>query len=308
MLIKLHSDSKPKFLEITKELNVSRKTILKYLNNLRKNEIINNFTININPNIQPNIKFVIMEIKTNPKEPQLIADLLKIHQLKMLDGILGEFSLLALFIFRDSSEFTSILPKIDNIMASSYFKKYQILETIKVFKTNGMDLTNSNIGENKEIDGIDNTILSILQNDQGSKLISTYEIASMMKKQYNLDVSQSTIYNRIKILERTGVILNYALNFDAKKIGFKGKYIVRIKPKDPSKYDILALNLVKKKEITDLFRIGEQYGLLAIVRVKEIENYGTFIKGLYESEEIEDTFTNYVLDERISYSNFAIFS
>jgi len=47
--------------------------------------------------------------------------------------------------------------------------------------------------------------------------------------------------------------------------------------------------------------------LFAIVRVKEIEHYGKFIKELYGSEEIEDTFTNFVLDELKPYTNFLVF-
>ena len=69
----------------------------------------------------------------------------------------------------------------------------------------------------------------------------------------------------------------------------------------------MALRLEMNKNITDLFRIGEQYGLFAIVRVKKAEDYGNFIRDLYNSEEIEDTFTNFVLDELVTYTNFVIF-
>ena len=100
--------------------------------------------------------------------------------------------------------------------------------------------------------------------------------------------------------------MNYTVNFSPKKLGFEGKYYLRIKPKDPSKYNKLAFKLVKNKNITDLFRIGEQLGLLAIVRVKKVEDYAEFIKTLYQSDEIEDTMTTFVLDELITYTNFVI--
>jgi hypothetical protein len=35
----------------------------------------------------------------------------------------------------------------------------------------------------------------------------------------------------------------------------------------------------------------------------EVEDYGSFIKELYETEDIEDTWTNFVLDELIIYTN-----
>lgn len=372
------------------EIDLSRQTYQNKLDGLRDRKIITNFTININPNIRPNnFKYVMLEIKTNPKEPELVEELLKIAQLRLLDGIVGEFSLFALFIFKSPEEYYQTLNSIDNIMAKSYFKKYQIIETIKVFKTNGIGLISSrtyfefsnkinlatiaqkipdveynpekfpglimktekpsasviissdgrvvvlglrkaneaerviniftlelskigieleekDIDMSIEIDEIDYEILKILRDGQGLKPISTYEINDLFKEQQNIEKSQSTIHNRIKKLETFGVILNYAVNFNPKEIGFEGKYLLRIKPKDPSKYDELALKLEQNENITDLFRIGEQYGLFAIVRVKKIEDYGNFIRNLYETEDIEDTFTNFVLDELIPYTNFVI--
>ncbi|MFW9820659.1 MAG: hypothetical protein ACFFE5_13700, partial [Candidatus Thorarchaeota archaeon] len=393
-----------------------RQTYQNKLDNLRDQKIIKNFTININPNILPNnLKYVMIEIKTNPKEPDLVKELLEIPQLRMLDGIIGNFSLFALLVFKSPDEYYQILNIIDEIMAKSYFKKYQIIETIKVFKTNGISLRNAkftleellrdklfhkleekeryerdnieiesrekidlnqfpqknpnikynprkfpglvieidnatikiivfpngkivisglnnlsqsellidqiikalrNTGikldnnrfdKNFEIDNIDYIILNILRECQGLKPISTYEIRDIFKNRYDEEISQSTIHNRIKKLEQQGIILNYTVNFQPKELGFKGKYLLRIKPKDPSKYNDLALRLERNKNITDLFRIGEQYGLFAIIRVKEIEDYAIFIRDLYISEEIEDTYTNFVLDELIPYTNFLIF-
>ena len=248
-----------------------------------------------------------LEIKTNPKEPYLVEELLKISQLQILDGILGEFSLIALFVFKSSEEFNDVLPKIDYIMAKSHFKKYQLSEVIKSFKINGIKLSDKYVDSEFKLDESDYLILDILQDKQSSKLISTYEMSKLLKTEYEVERSQATIYNRIKKLEVSNVILNYSINFSPTKLGFKGKFLVRIKPKDPSKYDEIALKLEKNPNITDLFRIGEQYGLFAIVRVKEIQNYALFIKSLYETGEIEDTFTNFVLDELRPYTNFIIF-
>ena len=286
-------------------LGITRQSFYNRFKEMKEQKIISNYTININPNIRPNnLKYVMLEIKTNPKEPELVKELLEIPQLRMLDGIIGDFSLFALFIFKSPEEYYQILNTIDKIMAKSHFKKYQIIETIKVFKTNGISMKESE--KSFDIDDIDYRILSILRDGQGAKPISTYEISKIFKEQLKIEISQSTIHNRIKRLERQGVILNYTINFNPKKIGFKGKYFLRIKPKDPSKYNDLAIRLDTYRNITDLFRIGEQYGLFAIVRVKRIEDYATFIRDLYNSEDIEDTYTNFVLDELISFTNFII--
>ena len=316
ILIKsFNNESKYVITKLTQILGYTRQTIKKRFDDLKIENIISNFTININPNILPiNLKYVLVEIKTNPKEPKLLEELLQISQLKILDGILGEYSLFALLIFHSPEEYYQILSTIDKIMAQSYFKKYHIIETIKVFKTNGIELYDNEVDPNFEIDSIDYVILKILQENQTIKPISTYEIKDIIKDKYKevlnkmnrQEISQSTIHNRIKKLEKKNIILNYALNFCPKKIGFKGKYLVRIKPKDPSKYNEIALNLEKSSFITDLFRIGEQHGLFAIVRVKKVEDYAEFIKSLYQSDEIEDTFTSFVLDELKTYTNFVI--
>lgn len=307
LLKKLNSKKKLNISKISKELNITRKTFQSNFNQLRQNKIIKNFTININPNIQPNLKYIVLEIKTNPNEPQILDDLLRIPQLRLLDGILGEFSLIGLFIFKDQEEFNTILDQIDRIMADSGFRKYQIIDTIKVFKTNGIKLSEVHLNPSYKLDETDYLILKILQQDQGLKLISTYDLSKTLRVGYKKEISQSTIYHRIKKLEEEGIILNYTINFNPRMIGYDGKFIVRIKPKDSSKYNGIALNLEKKEEITDLFRIGEQYGLFAVIRVKEIENFGKFIRELYETGKIEDTFTNFVLDEQIPFSNFYLY-
>jgi len=307
LIQKLYSKTKPNITKISRELKITRVTFQNRFEQLAREHVIKNFTININPNISPNLKYIILEIKTNPKEPHLVEELQKIPQLKILDGIFGEFSLLTLFIFKDSNEFSQVLNTIDKIMSNSYFKKYQLVEAIRVYKTYGIELTKIRLDVNYTLDKIDYLILKILEEDQGLKLLSTFEISRILKRKYQIEISQSTIYNRIKNLEQTGIIINYAINFNPSKLGFKGKFFIRIKPRDTSKYNQIALKLEKKQEITHLFRIGEQYGLFAIVRVRNIEDYASFIKYLYETEEIEDTFTIFVLDELKPYTNFKFY-
>lgn len=311
-----NSETKLNIKEISDNLGYSRQTFYNKFERLKKEKIIGQFTININPNISPNnLKYVLLEVKTNPQEPELVKNLKLIPQLRILDGILGDYSLFALFIFNSSRDYYNALNKIDEVMSKSYFKKYQIIDTIKVFKTNGIELDNKTVNNQYELDKIDYIILKILQKKQELSPISTYKIKNIIKESFQKvlkelnkeDISQSTVHNRIKKLESSGVILNYTINFNPKKMGFKGKYHVRIKPKNPSKYNFIASKLEKNQYITDLFRIGEQYGLFAIIRVKKVEDYAEFIKTLYDTKEIEDTFTYFVLDELLPFQNFIIY-
>jgi len=51
-------------------------------------------------------------------------------------------------------------------------------------------------------------------------------------------------------------------------------------------------------EISDLYRTGEEYGLLAILRVGNVFEYNSFLLRLYDSRDILDTYTALVLEER----------
>ncbi|MFW5895184.1 MAG: winged helix-turn-helix transcriptional regulator [archaeon] len=298
----LSNKTKPNFSKISKELDISRKTLNSRLDKLREDKIINNFTINIHPIY---LKYIIMEIKTNPNEPKLMKSLQNLPQLTVLDGLLGEYSLLAIFAFKDVLQFKETLKKVDKIMGDSYFKKYRIIEPINIYKTNGIRLSPFSIQQNDELDDIDFLLLRILNSQQEKKLLSTYELKDLLAEEHHINISQSTIYNRIKNMEKNDVILNYCVNFCPSRVGIRGKYSLRMKPKDPSEYTDLALKLEQNKHITDLFRIGE--GLFAIVRVKQIKNYDLFLGNLYNTYHIEDTFSTFILNEHIPYTNFKLF-
>ena len=103
-------------------LGITRQSFYNRFKEMKEQKIISNYTININPNIRPNnLKYVMLEIKTNPKEPELVKELLEIPQLRMLDGIIGDFSLFALFIFKSPEEYYQILNTIDKIILEDAF-------------------------------------------------------------------------------------------------------------------------------------------------------------------------------------------
>jgi DNA-binding Lrp family transcriptional regulator len=51
-------------------------------------------------------------------------------------------------------------------------------------------------------------------------------------------------------------------------------------------------------QIFDLYRTGEEYGLLATVRVRDIQEYNSFLLKLYDSSNLIDTYSTLVLEER----------
>ena len=51
-------------------------------------------------------------------------------------------------------------------------------------------------------------------------------------------------------------------------------------------------------EVTDLYRTGEEYGLLACVRVRDAAEFNSLLLRLYGSRDVLDTYTTLVLEER----------
>ncbi len=67
----------------------------------------------------------------------------------------------------------------------------------------------------------------------------------------------------------------------------------------PASYDVVAQDfLAPMNEITDLYRTGEDYGLLAIVTVRDVSQYNSLLSRIYASKDIIDTYTVLVLEER----------
>jgi DNA-binding Lrp family transcriptional regulator len=243
---------------------------------------------------------VFFEFKTNPHEPWLAKMLEKTPSCDLLDGTVGEFSLLARFRLTTDEHFAAVLKRIDDAMGRSYFKKYRVVNAIRIFKESGIAFQAGTAGP-KKVDEADIEILRILenqaQNAQSPLPLSTVELSKKLSK-LGLSISQPAVFNRLSRLEKTGVILGHTLKVDNSKLGLQTKFIVRIKA-NPNAYDAVAETyLASTPQISDLYRTGEEYGLLATVRVRDASEFNEFLLRLYDSKEIIDTYSTLVLEER----------
>ncbi|MFX1453239.1 MAG: winged helix-turn-helix transcriptional regulator, partial [Promethearchaeota archaeon] len=293
VLKELLKDYRSSINELSKKLKVSKNKILTIIKFLKNSEFINGYTIITDPFIlQQRILF--FEIKTNPNEPWLIKELEKL-ECENLDGIIGEYSLILKIKIRNIAEFNQILKKIDKLMAKGYFKKYQLIDILQTYKESGV------IFQNREkfydLDDLGYEIIKILKN-QPVNPFSTSEISRLLNSR-NFSISQPGTWKRIERLIKTGIIKKFVPTLNRKKLQFT-KFYLRIKV-DPSQYDEIARDfLSKQKNIVDLYRTGENYGLLAVVLTKNISNFNDFIVNIYNSGiDIIDTNTTLAIDERL---------
>jgi DNA-binding Lrp family transcriptional regulator len=295
----LIEESRTSLTDISKKTGLSRFAVKNRVEKLFRDKLIVGPTVILNPSLVGFKRTVFFEFKTNPHEPWLAKMLEKTSACDLLDGITGEYSLFGRFRMTDDEHFSRVLKKIDNVVAKSFFKKYRVVNTIRIFKESGAAFKAEKTG--LKLDEIDLRILEILL-DQAEHMkaplpITTVQLSRLLQG-FGVKISQPAVFQRLTTLEKNSVILKNTLKVDWTSLGLKTKVIARIKA-NPNMYDVVARDfLAPIDKITDLYRTGEEYGLLAIVRVRDISEYNAFLLKLYDSRDVIDTYTTLVLEER----------
>lgn len=296
----LQRDCQTSLTKISEKVGLSRFAVRDRIEKLFQNHVILGPTIIVSPLLIGLKRTVFFEFKTNPHEPWLAKLLEKNPSCDSLDGIAGEYSLFSRFRFTDDEHFSQILKRIDDSMGESYFKKYRVVNAIRIFKEAGVPIKVME-REGLELDEVDFKILEILLNQaeyvKAPLPLSTVELSRLLHT-FDIEISQPAVFNRLTRLEKRGAILRHTVRVDYSKLGLETKFIVRIKA-NPNVYDAVAQGfLASMADISDLYRTGEEYGLLAILRVRDVSEYNSFLLRLYDSKDILDTYTTLVLEER----------
>lgn len=296
----LKKDSSAPLSDISKRVGLSRFTVRDRIGKLFKDQIIIEPTVVVDPSRIGLTRTVFFEFKTNPHEPWLATLLETTASCDLLEGITGEYSLWARFRLKDDEHFSRVLRKIDDSMGRSYFKKYRVVNAIRIFKENAVAFKPESRRISK-LDRVDFKILDVLLNHtkylRTSLPPSTVQICQLLRDN-GISISQPAVSNRLSKLRQEDIILGYTVRIDYSKLNAGMKLVVRVKA-NPSAYSTVAQRfLANLPEISDLYRTGEEYGLLAILNVRDVSEYNTFLLRLYESKDIIDTYTTLVLEER----------
>jgi len=301
ILRELLRDCRTSLKDLSRTTGLSRFAVKSRIERMFKDGLILGPTVVLNPLLVGLRRTVFFEFKTNPHEPWLAEMLEKMKPCDVLDGITGEYSLFGRFRMFDNAQFSRVLRTIDEAMSKSFFKKYRVVDAIHIYKEAGVPYAFERTKEPLDLDEVDLQILDLLLHQtkyvKTPRPLSTVELSRLLHR-FGIQVSQPTVFKRLTRLEEEGVILAYKMMINLSKLGLKAKYIVRIKV-NPNTYDNIARNFLSPMdEITDLYRTGEDYGLLAIVRVHDVSRYNSFLLKLYDSKDVIDTYTTVVLEER----------
>lgn len=296
----LQNDSRISLTQVSEEIGLSRFAVKDRIQRLFEEGVILGPRVVVNPLLVGFKRTVFFEFKTNPHEPWLAKLLEKTSECDLLDGITGEYSLSARLRFRDDEHFNQILKKIDTAMGASYFKKYRVVNAIRTFKES--DSTFGRMEEKiSELDRADRAMLNVLLREANQARspfpASTVELSRLLKE-IGIEISQPAVFNRLSKLHKSRVILRQGIRVDYSKLGLNMKFLVRVKA-NPKAYDAVAEDsLALMPEISDLYRTGEEYGLLAILRVKGVSEFNSLLVRLYGSSDVIDTYTTLVMEER----------
>jgi len=295
----LIEESRTSLTDISKKAGLSRFAVKNRVEKLFNDRIIVGPTVILNPALVGLKRTVFFEFKTNPHEPWLAKLLEKTNACDLLDGITGEFSLFGRFRMTDDEHFSHVLKKLDDAVAKSFFKKYRVVNAIRIFKEAGVAFKAEERG--LKLDETDLRILEILLNQaefvKSPLPVTTVQLSRLLHN-FGVNISQPAVFQRLTTLEKNCVIVKNTVRVDWARLGLKTKVLVRIKA-NPNMYDVVARDfLAPMDEITDLYRTGEEYGLLAAVRVHDASEYNAFLLKLYDSRDVIDTYTTLVLEER----------
>ncbi len=142
-----------------------------------------------------------------------------------------------------------------------------------------------------EIDDIDREILLALQKNART---TTKELS------YDLKLSQTPIYERIKRLERDGYIDNYVALLNKKKIGKPMLAYCNVQLKEHAKPFLIQFEreVILFNEVVECYYIAGNFDYLLRVLVKDIAEYQNFmVNKLAALENIQNVQSMFVMTE-----------
>ncbi len=146
----------------------------------------------------------------------------------------------------------------------------------------------------KDLDEIDVNILRILQENSH---LSVKEIAAQV------NLSSTPVFERVKRLERTGIIKKYVAVLDAEKLnmGFSVFCNVKLRSIRHEVVDAFARRICECPEVSECYSVSGQYNFMLRVRVPDMQAYRQFLlKVLGEIDSVASVDSSFVMSEEKS--------
>jgi Lrp/AsnC family leucine-responsive transcriptional regulator len=141
------------------------------------------------------------------------------------------------------------------------------------------------------LDPTDIKLINLLQNDakQTNKKLSL-----------SLNLSVTAVYERIKKLERNGIIKQYVALVDKKKVGLGFQVFCHIKLAQHSQkhIELFENQISKLDEVVECFHVSGEYDYLLKVIVRDMEHFREFMTAKLTSiEHVGSTQSSFTITE-----------
>ena len=152
-----------------------------------------------------------------------------------------------------------------------------------------------NINHQYKMDTIDKKLLQLLQQDTKK---TTKELST------KLNLSVTAVYERIKKLEREGIISKYVVLLDKEKVGKNFVVFCHLKLIQHTKEFLTKFEseVIKLKEVLECYHVSGDYDYILKIAVKNMEEYREFlVTKLTTLHHIGSTHSTFMISE-VKYS------
>jgi len=121
-----------------------------------------------------------------------------------------------------------------------------------------------------DLDSTDKRIIEILKNNARSSLRD-------MADKKGINLSASSIRNRMLKLEQEGIIKKYTVSVDHRKIGFDIQMMILVRA-TPKKVDSVLSELEEHENVHDTYRTSGSVNVLCLVRARNMKSLTDFLE------------------------------
>ncbi|MFX1482761.1 MAG: Lrp/AsnC family transcriptional regulator [Promethearchaeota archaeon] len=276
-------------------LGKSRNWVSRKIKGLVKSGVIRNYTTIMDPAQVKAARDTILFMKSNPRERDVSRKVLQMEELECLDGVAGDSSLVGFFRFDSQGAFEDLLDRVDSVVASSTAGKYNLVQVLTTYKKNRFRIipheSNSSHLTPKELN-----LLRIIRRQHATSENPFPLTQEAIGARMSPPMRQPAVSKAIEKLTLKHAIVGYSIDIDFRYIGLPAKFFVRMKV-SPGSAAETAQKLVEMDEVWDLYRTSEDYTLLATIRTRSIDSFNSFLRTLYQNENILDTQSYVSLEE-----------
>ena len=273
IMYELFLNSNQSISSISKKTKINKSVIKYRIKKLEKKGIIQGYNIILNlQKIQYRLYrlFISLQYTSPGKEKEIISFFKEKKNTWEIETSNGKYDIILTILIRNHEELFLYYKEIMDKF-SSHFKIIAISESYETFgfRSNiNQENKQKNYSQKYKLDTIDKKIIYFL--NKNAK-ISIKDISK------NLKISKPTIMLHIKKLIKDGIIENYSIMLDSKKVGFK-RFLLRLSFVQYKKIDSIISYFNQISYVEEINKVIGEYHLELILHTNTLEHFHAILE------------------------------